>query len=142
MRNEAGFSLLESTVAIALVVLGVGGLLEALITAAHERAVPAIQAQLQASARNVIVDFSAATAYESSARADLLDVASGSEISMPQPVASGTPLAVSCSPSLAHGILTVTCSDGAGHSAQAQAFVGRRAPAPGSTVLFSPPPTP
>jgi Tfp pilus assembly protein PilV len=142
MRGEAGFSLLESTVAVGLIALGVGGLLEALITASHQRAAPVAEARVQAAARNLIVDLSAATAYESAAQASAFTVPRGSSVTMTQPLASGPPLAISCLPSIAAGILTVVCSDAAGHAATAQAFVGQRAPAPGSTILFSPPPTP
>jgi type II secretory pathway pseudopilin PulG len=142
MGTEDGFSLLESTLAIGLIALGVGGLLEALITASHQRATPELEAQLLASARNVIVDFSAATAYEPISVAQSFSLGTGTSIAMPQPAATGTPIAISCTPSIAQAILTVVCTDHAGHSAQMQAFVGQRAPAPGSTVLFSPPPTP
>lgn len=142
MRTEAGFSLLESTLAIGLVALGVGGLLEALIAASHQRAAPEVQARLTASARNLIVDLSAATAYEAGAVAQSFNLGAGSAIAMPQPEATGTPVAILCTPSIAAAILTVVCSDRDGHRAQMQAFVGQRAPAPGSTVLFSPPPTP
>jgi Tfp pilus assembly protein PilV len=142
MRAEAGFSLLESTVAVGLVALGVGGILEALITASHQRAAPQIQAQLEMSARNLIVDLSAATAYESAAQASSFNLASGSAVMMPQPASTGTAVAISCTPSIAGGVLTVSCSDLAGHTARGQAYVGQRAPAPGSTIIFSPPPTP
>lgn len=137
--GEEGFSLIETAVVTALVALGVGGLLQAVITAEHARASLAAETRLQASAHNLITDLSAATAYESSAQAQSLSLSAGTPVQMPQPASSGTPIPVACTPSIAQGILTVVCRDANGYSATAQAYVGQRAPAPGSSVQYLPP---
>jgi Tfp pilus assembly protein PilV len=142
MQREAGFSLIEATLAVALLTLGAGGVLEALITATHVRATPLTTARLLTSANNLITDLRAATAYESAAQAQTFALPKGSAIAMSQPMPGGTPLPMTCTPSVAAGILTVTCTDAEGHTAQATAFLGQQAPAPGSTILFSPQPTP
>lgn len=142
MRGERGFSLIESAIVVGLIALGVGGALDALLLVTHQRAVPASDALLQASARNLINDLSAATAYESAASAGQFSLGAGTAVTMAQPVPGGTPVVIACTPSMTRGILTVTCTDGTGRSASAQAFVGQRAPAPGSTTRFLPPSTP
>lgn len=140
-HSEAGFSLLETSVVTTLVALGVGGLLQALIIAGHAQANIAARARVQASARNLITDMSAATAYESAAQGPSFSLSGAVPVQMPQPVPSATPVAISCLPAISAGILTVVCRDPDGDSATAQAYVGQRAPAPGSTVQYLPAPS-
>jgi len=142
-HGERGYTLIEASVVVAVVSLGVSGVLGALAAVSRQQAAPAVDALLQASARNLVADLRAATAYESAAQASRFNLATGTAVAMPQPMATGTPLSITCLPSIADGTLTVVCNDSAGHSARAQAFVGQQAPAPGSTVLYNPsPPAP
>jgi len=138
MEDERGFSLIESAIAVALIALGVGGALDALLLVAHQRARATGDASLQASARNLIVDVSAATAYESAAAAASFSLTNGSPVRMTQPVPNGTPLAITCTPSVRGGVLNVSCADPSGRSASAEASVEQLAPAPGSTTRFLP----
>ena len=140
--GESGYTLIEASVVVAIISLGVGGVLGALAAVSDRQATTTIDAQLQASARNLIADLRAATAYESAAQASHFNLGTGTAVAMPQPMATGTPLAISCLPSITNGTLTVVCTNAAGRSARAQALVGQQAPAPGSTVLYNPSPAP
>ncbi len=142
MNAQRGFTLLETTIAIALVGSVVLGASAAVVRATHANAAFAERAALSNDARNVLSDLRVATAYDNAALRRL-----GSRSYTASIVRDGAPLtiavaiAIAPSDTSAPSVARVTVSDASGNAVTEERPLYDEAPAPGS-VVDQPSPSP
>lgn len=134
---EAGFTLLEAVVSAGLLALVLTGLLVATTIGIRDVAKAKAEDALSVTAHNVLVDLTAATAYDQNAIAAL----SGSRtFTITEPNVGAPPLSYVVHLSVTPGrdgqmLALVHVSDRAGHFTDASEILSQAAPAPGSTVF-------
>ncbi len=140
MNRERGFSLLEVTIAGALVSFVVLGVSSAVLHSLHATAMLAAHEALADDALNVLSDLRAATAYDGDALARIAGRSSSASI-----VRDGKPVTITVSIGAADAngaaIAQVTATDALGATATEQQTLYVEAPAPGS-VIDQPSPAP
>jgi type II secretory pathway pseudopilin PulG len=137
---EAGFTLAEATVAVALVGMGVGGVVAALLSVMRPVAEQRASAVLTNTAQNILADLRAATAYGTTSLSGL--AGRGLSLRIVEPRADGTNESIAVRETFADAgsgvAVTIECADPSGHAVAVSAPLVREAPEPGSVVTADP----
>jgi hypothetical protein len=138
--NEAGFTLAEAAIAVALVGLGVGGIVAAMLSVMRPVAEQSAGVVLTTTAQNILADLRAATAYGTTSLSGLAGRALSFSVVEPRPDGTNASIAVRESFAAAGSgvVVTIQCSDPSGHAVAMSAPLVREAPEPGSIVTADP----
>lgn len=136
--GETGFLTIEAVIAIALMALGAGTVMAAILAVWHQTAAGQPRAALTSSALNVLTDLRAATAYDGR---QLAALAGGSiQFDLTEPAPSGSPqprhiiAAIGAMTPGGAAVATVTVSDAHGGTVTLHSTLVQEAPAPGSVL--------
>ncbi|HEV3157246.1 MAG TPA: type II secretion system protein [Candidatus Baltobacteraceae bacterium] len=141
--GEAGFTIVETMVSVAILAMVISGAMGLAIQANHEFARLAMQGRGEQAAQNMISDLRSMSAYGSDELNALIGHNGSGDVA--QPIPEGTPMHLRVhwsvlGESTAHAIAVVSVDLPNGESVSEQADLASEAPAPGSSVGFLPPP--